>query len=104
VVDVFGEPVDGLGAVAGELSSRPVEVPDSLRRPDRRGEPVFRAGIDGLPPLGAVREGDRVGLFSDRYGAHEALARMVREGAADVVVLGMVGTSGNTAARPFSFA
>lgn len=94
VVDSFGRPLDGLGALP--LRSRaPVHAappPPFARRPiDKQFESGIRA-IDAFLPLGV---GQRMGIFAGAGVGKSTLLGMICRGAqADVNVIGLVGERG----------
>jgi type III secretion protein N (ATPase) len=95
VIDALGEPLDGLGALAGDLEWWPVErpAPDPLRR--RRVTRALSVGLRAVDGVLTLGEGQRVGLFAGPgLGKSTLLAQLARNSDADVIVIGLVGERG----------
>ncbi|MCL6636893.1 MAG: FliI/YscN family ATPase [Alicyclobacillus sp.] len=94
VVDGLGEPLDGLGPVAG-IERRLVDAPPPhpLRR--RRIAQPLATGVRVLDTLLTVGEGQRMGLFAGSgVGKSTLLSMIARNTAADVNVIALVGERG----------
>jgi len=95
VIDAQGEPLDGLGPIAGELKPQPLyaDAPSPMARPVIRT--VFSTGvraIDGLLPVG---RGQRMGIFSlPGVGKSALMGMLARHCAADVNVIALIGERG----------
>ena len=94
IVNGLGEPIDGLGKLAGDqpLESQPPRVNPLRKRPVRETLDVGVRAINGMLTLG---KGQRVGLFAGSgVGKSVLLGMMTRQTAADVVVVGLIGERG----------
>lgn len=94
VVDAFGTPLDGKGAI-GRCQRRPVECapPPALER-CRVLEPMY-FGIRALDGLLTCGKGQRLGVFSGAgVGKSSLLGMMARQTDADVIVVALVGERG----------
>jgi flagellum-specific ATP synthase len=94
VVNGLGEPLDGLGKLAGR-HPLPTELPNVnplRRRPVSEPLDVGVRAINGLLTLG---KGQRVGLFAGSgVGKSVLLGMITRQTKADVVVVGLIGERG----------
>ncbi|MDN6855086.1 flagellar protein export ATPase FliI [Pseudomonas sp. CAN2814] len=94
VVNGLGEPLDGLGRLAGR-HPLPTELPQVnplRRRPVSEPLDVGVRAINGLLTLG---KGQRVGLFAGSgVGKSVLLGMITRQTKADVVVVGLIGERG----------
>ncbi|OBY56911.1 flagellar protein export ATPase FliI [Pseudomonas sp. AU12215] len=94
VVNGLGEPLDGLGKLAGR-HPLPTELPQVnplRRRPVSEPLDVGVRAINGLLTLG---KGQRVGLFAGSgVGKSVLLGMITRQTKADVVVVGLIGERG----------
>lgn len=94
VIDAFGQPLDGKGALRGEalLDTRCSPPAPLARRAIDAPLPVGVRAIDGLLSLG---KGQRVGLFAGSgVGKSVLLGMMTRHTGAQIVVVGMIGERG----------
>ncbi|MFO0645591.1 MAG: FliI/YscN family ATPase [Polyangiales bacterium] len=95
VLGATGAPRDGLGPIAGDAVTQPIEraPPDPLRR--RRVRDPLPLGVRAIDAVATVAEGQRLGVFAGPgAGKSSLLARVARDASADVVVLGLVGERG----------
>jgi ATP synthase in type III secretion protein N len=98
ILNGFGEPIDGLGALAGTVEHAVrAPAPHALAR-----KPVVKClqtgvrTIDGLLTCG---EGQRVGIFAPAGAGKSSLLSMIARGtSADVTVVGLVGERGREVA------
>jgi len=100
VLNGLGEPMDGLGPLAGETVDWPVDrpAPDPLRR--RRVERPLTMGVRAIDGLLTVGEGQRLGLFAGAgVGKSTLLGQMARHSDADVTVICLVGERGREVAE-----
>lgn len=94
ILDGFGEPMDGRGAV-NATASRPIfaRIPNPLQR--RRITEVFETGIRAIDGMIAVGKGQRMGIFSGSgVGKSVLLGMMARNCRSDVNVIALVGERG----------
>jgi type III secretion protein N (ATPase) len=95
VLDGLGEPMDGLGPLAGPVEEWAVDraAPDPLRR--RRVERPLALGVRAIDALLTVGEGQRVGLFAGSgVGKSTLMGQIARNTEADVNVICLVGERG----------
>jgi type III secretion protein N (ATPase) len=94
VLDGFGMPVDGQGAIASTLEY-PVHAsaPHALAR--RPVDKALWCGIRALDGLLTCGEGQRMGIFAPAGAGKSSLLQMISQGAqADVTVVALVGERG----------
>ncbi len=99
VVGGLGEPIDGLGPVAGETFDWPVDrpAPDPLKR--RRIARPLTMGVRAIDGFLTVGEGQRLGLFAGSgVGKSMLLGQLARHSDADVNVICLVGERGREVA------
>lgn len=94
VIDGMGEPMDGLGPLAGgrlrPLNSGSV---DAMGRP--RIDQPLAVGVRAIDAMASIGRGQRVGIFaSPGLGKSTLLGMMARHTAADVTVIALVGERG----------
>jgi ATP synthase in type III secretion protein N len=94
VLDGLGQPIDGLGPIAG---GRPWPVdrpaPDPLSR--RRVSQPLALGVRALDALLTVGEGQRIGLFAGSgVGKSTLMGQIARQTEAEVNVIALVGERG----------
>jgi len=93
VVDGLGNPIDGLGAIDGELVDLDAAAPHPLKR-QRIAEPL-PLGVRAVDTMLSCGRGQRVGIFAGSgVGKSTLLGMMARGTAADVVVVGLIGERG----------
>ncbi|HEY4187756.1 MAG TPA: type III secretion system ATPase SctN [Polyangia bacterium] len=95
VLGGLGEPIDGLGPIAGDTVDWPVDraAPDPLRR--RRIERPLAMGVRAIDGFLTVGEGQRLGLFAGSgVGKSTLLGQMARNSDAEVNVICLVGERG----------
>lgn len=95
VLDGLGEPMDGLGPIAGPTEPWAVDrpAPDPLQR--RRIERPLALGVRAIDALLTVGEGQRVGLFAGSgVGKSTLMGQIARNTEADVNVICLVGERG----------
>lgn len=93
VVDALGQPIDGLGAVDGELVDLDAPVPHPLKR--QRIAQQLPLGVRAVDTLLTCGTGQRMGIFAGSgVGKSTLLGMMARGTQADVVVVGLVGERG----------
>jgi len=94
IVNGLGEPVDGLGRLAGEhvLENTPPKVNPVRKQPVHEPLDVGVRAINGLLTLG---RGQRVGLMAGSgVGKSVLLGLITRQTVADVVIVGLIGERG----------
>lgn len=94
ILDGFGEPIDGLGALVGTVDHAVrAPAPNALaRKPVTRCLQTGVRAIDGLLTCG---EGQRVGIFAPAGAGKSSLLSMIARGtSADVTVVGLIGERG----------
>lgn len=95
VIDGFGNPVDGQGALRGErirvnLNARP---PSPLKR--KKISSIMQVGVKVIDALLTVGEGQRIGIFAGAgVGKSTLLGMICRNAMADVNVIALVGERG----------
>lgn len=93
VVDALGNPIDGLGAIDGELVDLDNAVPHPMRR--QRIAQQLPLGVRCVDTLLTCGTGQRMGIFAGSgVGKSTLLGMMARGTKADVVVVGLVGERG----------
>ena len=95
VINAFGRPLDGLGAIAGPVALRDVyaDAPNPLARPPISA--LFPTGVRAVDTLLSVGVGQRVGVFAMAGGGKSTLMGMfARHCAADVNVIALIGERG----------
>ncbi len=95
VIDPFGRPLDGFGALPRGLHPRPLRAappPAGLRA---RLGPRLDLGVRALDAFCTCRQGQRLGLFAASGVGKSTLMAMLAQGAeADVAVFALVGERG----------
>ncbi len=94
VIDAMGQPMDGLGPLAGvrdePMNRRPINAMD--RDPIRQ---PLDTGVRAINSLLTVGRGQRIGLFAGTgVGKSVLLGMMARYTEADVIVVGLIGERG----------
>ena len=94
VVDGFGQPIDGLGALKGtqdfRVHNRP---PNALDR--KRIQRPLQTGVRAIDAVLTCGEGQRTGVFAPAGAGKSTLLAMIAQGtAADVTVVGLIGERG----------
>jgi ATP synthase in type III secretion protein N len=95
VLDARGNPIDGRGALEGELRAIDLrqEAPAPMKR--RRIERIFRCGVRAIDMLCTVGEGQRVGIFAPAgVGKSVLLGMLTRNADCDVAVVALIGERG----------
>jgi len=94
VVDAFGAPLDGKGALDAEAHYEVYRAPiDPLRRRDV--ETVLETGVRVVDTLLPMGKGQRMGVFAGSgVGKTTLLGMMARHVHADVTVIGLIGERG----------
>lgn len=93
VLDGLGQPIDGLGPVAGTPRSVYQRSPDPLTRP--RITRSLATGVRAIDALLTLGEGQRVGLFAGSgVGKSTLLGQIARQADADVFVACLIGERG----------
>jgi flagellum-specific ATP synthase len=95
VINCFGQPIDGHGALTPGRAPRPVRgSPPSAHERARVGERLD-VGVRALNIFAALCRGQRMGVFAGSGVGKSVLMSMLARGAqADVIVIGLVGERG----------
>ncbi|MBY3517255.1 type III secretion system ATPase SctN [Rhizobium laguerreae] len=94
VIDSFGRPLDGKGAVK-TVETRPLRgrAPNPMTR--RIIERPFSLGVRALDGLLTCGEGQRIGIYGEAgCGKSSLLAQIVKGAAADVTIVALIGERG----------
>jgi type III secretion protein N (ATPase) len=94
VIDSFGRPLDGKGAVK-TAETRPLRgrAPNPMTR--RMIERTFPLGVRALDGLLTCGEGQRIGIYGEAgCGKSTLLAQIVKGAAADVTIVALIGERG----------
>ena len=95
VMDPLGQPLDGLGPLAGGTRARPVRAPPPAATTRARLGAPIDLGVSVLNCFTTARTGQRLGLFAGSgVGKSTLLAMLARHTACDVAVLALVGERG----------
>ena len=94
VVDAFGAPLDGKGALAADAHYEVYRAPiDPLSR--REEDTVLETGVRVVDTLLPMGKGQRIGVFAGSgVGKTTLLGMLARHVRADVVVVGLIGERG----------
>ena len=95
IVDAFGTPIDGLGALEGPTLAQPVRctAPDPVSRP--LVDTPLPTGVRAIDGLATLARGQRIAIFGPPgTGKSSLLASIARGAEADVIVIGLVGERG----------
>ncbi|MET0181997.1 MAG: flagellar protein export ATPase FliI [Caulobacterales bacterium] len=95
VVDAFGQPIDGLGALPVGAKPRPAKAsPPPAHSRARVGERLD-LGVRAFNLFAALCRGQRMGVFAGSgVGKSVLLSMLARNAAADVIVIALVGERG----------
>lgn len=95
IVDGFGRPIDGRGAIAPGPAARALKAsPPSAALRDRLGAPV-EFGVKALDVFCPARIGQRLGVFSGSgVGKSALLAMIARNTVCDVSIIALIGERG----------
>ncbi|MCL6442031.1 MAG: FliI/YscN family ATPase [Alicyclobacillus sp.] len=94
VLDGLGQPLDGLGPVAGG-TMQPVEAPPPNPMRRQRIERQIQTGVRAIDGLLAVGAGQRMGIFAGSgVGKSTLLSMIARNTSADVNVIALIGERG----------
>ncbi|MEM8919787.1 MAG: FliI/YscN family ATPase [Pseudomonadota bacterium] len=95
VLDAFGEPVDGGGAIAEGAAPRLLRGrPPSAQARARVNAPLS-LGVRALDLFAPCADGQRMGLFAGSgVGKSTLMSMLARDADADVVVIGLIGERG----------
>lgn len=95
VIDCFGCPVDGEGAMPQGLAPRPVRASPPPAHDRARVGARLDVGVRALNIFAAICRGQRMGVFAGSgVGKSVLMSMMARAAAADVIVIGLVGERG----------
>jgi len=95
VVNADGEPIDGKGPIARGVEAYPLkQVPLPAHQRARVGAPMD-LGVRSLNTFTTLCEGQRMGIFAGSgVGKSVLMSMLVRNAAADVAIVGLVGERG----------
>ncbi len=95
VVDAFGEPLDGLGPLAGGPSPRLVRAAPPSAQMRARVDHPLALGVKALDVFAPCAQGQRLGLFAGSgVGKSTLMSMLARSADADVVIIGLIGERG----------
>ncbi|NWG54898.1 MAG: flagellar protein export ATPase FliI [Hydrogenophilaceae bacterium] len=95
VVDAFGRPIDGKGALAQGPAARAISAAPPPAHARARVGARLDLGVRALNIFAAVCKGQRMGVFAGSgVGKSVLLSMLARNAAADVIVIGMIGERG----------
>jgi flagellum-specific ATP synthase len=95
VVNCFGEPVDGAGALPKGIAPRLVRSPPPAAHDRARVGARLDVGVRAINMFSAICRGQRMGVFSGSgVGKSVLMSMLARGAAADVIVIGLVGERG----------
>jgi ATP synthase in type III secretion protein N len=95
VLNARGEPIDGLGDIAGELSKIDLRGSPPAPMARNRIDRVLASGVRSIDALCTVGEGQRVGIFAPAgVGKSVLLGMLTRSAQCDVAVVALIGERG----------
>ncbi len=95
VIDCFGQPVDGAGALQQGIAARLVRSPPPSAHARSRVGARLDVGVRAINMFSAICRGQRMGVFSGSgVGKSVLMSMLARGAAADVIVIGLVGERG----------